>query len=322
VSPSPGSVPAGRSERAEPRVAVVIPCYNDGEFVVDAVDSALEQEPCEIVVVNDGSDDPQTLSVLERLPEPVQVVNQPNGGLSAARMAGVEASSARYVQPLDADDRLAPGVLTTLADVLDADSRATAAWGLAKSFGAGNSTFPHWPEFDPWRLTFINEIPMPLLIRRGALLAVGGWDLSSSGFEDWDLNLKGAERGWVAISVPEPHNYYREHEQTRMLDQSIRDYEVLRHLLRERHPRLYAERRRTCRRSTSRLTIKLAWTLIEALPFLSEYSKGKLFNLTRDTLEPEMRPSGVPALGQRVKRRISRLLSREPDDSASMRARG
>jgi glycosyltransferase involved in cell wall biosynthesis len=307
---------------AQARVTVVIPCFNDGKFVTDAVESGLEQEPCEIIVVNDGSDDPETLSILERLPEQVQVINQPNGGLSAARMPGVRASSTRYIQPLDADDRLAPGVLTSLADLLDANPEATAAWGRARSFGAGDSTFPHWPGFDPWRLTYINEIPMPLLVRREALLAVGGWDLDSSGFEDWDLNLKGAEQGWVAISVPELHNYYREHEHTRMLDESIRDYGALRNLLRERHPRLYAERRQTRRRSSSRLTIKIAWTVIEALPFLSEYSKGKLFNLTRDTFEPEMRPSGVPALSERLRRRTGRLLGRDAPDPAQARTRG
>jgi GT2 family glycosyltransferase len=305
-----------------PRVAVVIPCFNDGQFVTDAVASALEQEPCEVVVVDDGSDDPETIRTLDGLPAGVQVVRQPNRGIAAARMAGVESTSARYVQPLDADDRLVPGALAMLADLLDAHPEASAAWGSTRAFGKGDSTFPHWSEFDPWRLIHVNEVPTPLMIRRQPLVEVGGWDLSKSGVEDWDLNLKAAESGWQAVATDQPHADYREHDQSRMLDHAIRNYDELYEVLRERHPRLWAERRRNMKASKSRFTVKLAWSLLDLMPLRSEYTRGKLCHLTRDTFEPAMKPSGVPTLSRRVGRRVGRLLGRGPSDPAAARTRG
>ena len=50
--------------RTPPRVAVVIPCYNDGRFLRETLESVREQEQCEIVVVDDGSTDAPTLAVL------------------------------------------------------------------------------------------------------------------------------------------------------------------------------------------------------------------------------------------------------------------
>src|SRR5712691_7353690 len=97
------------------RVAVVIACFDDGATLREAVDSARAQEPVELVVVDDGSTDAGTLDVMRGLEaEGVLVVHQPNAGLPAARMAGVHATSAPYVSPLDADDELVPGALGAL----------------------------------------------------------------------------------------------------------------------------------------------------------------------------------------------------------------
>src|SRR5207248_2059881 len=115
---------------AMPRIAVVVPCFDDGETLVEAVASLEGQEAHELVVVDDGSSEPRTLDVLAELERGgVRVVHRPNGGLSAARMSGVESTTAPYVLPLDADDALAPGSLATLADALDADPGAVMAWG-------------------------------------------------------------------------------------------------------------------------------------------------------------------------------------------------
>src|SRR5918999_2757642 len=98
------------------RVAVVIPCHDDGPLAVAAVESIDEQEPVEVVVVDDGSTDPATAEALDGLrARGVSVVRQENAGLGAARMAGVAATSAPYVYPLDSDDLLEPGALAALA---------------------------------------------------------------------------------------------------------------------------------------------------------------------------------------------------------------
>jgi glycosyltransferase involved in cell wall biosynthesis len=288
-----------------PRVAVVIPCFNDGAYVVDAVRSAEAQEPCEIVVVDDGSDDPHTIQVMDQLRETsVHVVRQENGGLSSARMAGVRASSARYVQPLDADDRLAPHSIADLADALDADPQATAAWGTTTTFGDSDFTSVHWSGFDPWRLTFVNEVPTTILVRRDALLEAGGWELNEAGYEDWDFNLSGAEKGWIGIRLDRPHSFYRQHGDSRMLGEAKRQHDELYDLLRRRHAPLFENRSRFRRASSTRWTLKLAWTAIDRLPGVSGGRKAHLFAVARDVFEPAMRHSDALSPWARVRRRF------------------
>ncbi len=87
------------------RVAIVIPCYNDQQFLPQALAAIGAEEATEVVVVDDGSDDPATLRLLDALAKTqVRVLHQRNAGPAAARMAGVAASQAPYVLPLDADD--------------------------------------------------------------------------------------------------------------------------------------------------------------------------------------------------------------------------
>src|SRR5712671_944253 len=98
---------------AFPRVAVIIPCHGDAALVAEAVRSVDEQEPIELVVVDDGSADEATrltLAELER--EGVQVVRHAvNLGLGKTRMTALAATSAPLVYPLDSDDLALPGVL-------------------------------------------------------------------------------------------------------------------------------------------------------------------------------------------------------------------
>ncbi len=286
------------------RVAVVIPCYNDGAHVAAAVASARAQEPCEIVVVDDGSDQPATIAALDSLrAESIRVVSQDNAGLSEARMAGVRETTAPYVHPLDADDRLAPDALKTLADALDAEPQASLAWGDLESFGARQCLYRTAPELDPWRITYLTEIPGTPLVRRSALLAVEGWDMGS-GYEDWDLFLKGAEHGWTGVRVPRVTLYYREHVNGRMYVESRRRHRDLRALLRRRHAALFARRSGAWRRSPAHWGVKIAWPLIDSLPFVSELSKESLFVLSRDASEPWMAPSLAPGIRRRIRRRL------------------
>ena len=92
-------------------VTVVIPCFDHGAFLGEAVDSALAQEggPAGVVVVDDGSTDAVTRRAYERLPPEVTLLHQHNAGVAAARNAGAAATDTSYLVMLDADDRLRPG---------------------------------------------------------------------------------------------------------------------------------------------------------------------------------------------------------------------
>jgi glycosyltransferase involved in cell wall biosynthesis len=124
-------------KRARGSVAVVIPCFNDGATLVDSVASAQSQDvPAEIIVVDDGSTDHATIALTELLEaDGIRVIRQANEGPAPARMAGVRATKADYVFPLDADDLIAPRGLERLTAVLDRNPDVAAAWGSIQSFG-------------------------------------------------------------------------------------------------------------------------------------------------------------------------------------------
>jgi glycosyltransferase involved in cell wall biosynthesis len=259
------------------RVAVVIPCFDDGATLGDAVASLRGEEPHELVVVDDGSTEATTLRALDELESAgVRVIHQENAGLSGARMAGVSATSAPYVFPLDADDLLVPGALGALADALDAAPAAKLAWGDVVIFGDFESCVAGARSFDAWQLTYVSEIPVASLLRREALLEAGGWQLR--GYEDWDLWMAFAERGWGGVYVGRAVIRHRQHGR-RLAGSMLDTFGNVYAGLRERHRPLFDARRANWRRSRAPWRVRLLFPLIGALPVVSAFDKHRLCRL-------------------------------------------
>ena len=221
-------------------VTVVVTNYDYGRFLEEAVASALAQEggPPRVVVVDDGSTDPDTLEVLDRLPAEVTVHRQENAGLAAARNAGVRLSDTPLVVPLDADDRLPPAALKTLRPALEADPGAGFAYGIMRFFGDWDGTLFDTP-YDPFRLLYRHQIGASALLRRELFDDVGGWDPEFRGYEDWEFWLNALEHGWRGVRVPAVTYEYRRHGET-MVSGARRDYHQWYRRLRTKHAALYA----------------------------------------------------------------------------------
>jgi glycosyltransferase involved in cell wall biosynthesis len=262
-----------------PRVAAVIPCFND-PAVSEAVASVRLQEPCDVVVVDDGTTDEQALAVLDELrADGVRVVRQDNQGLSAARMTGLRETSAPFVFPLDSDDILAPGALARLADALEAHPEAAVAYGDVELFGAADAYFDNSGKgLDPWWITYASTVPGTSLVRRDAVLEAGGWQLNEGGYEDWDLWMAFAERGFGDVYVPGLMFRYRIYPEGRMWASAMANHEHLYARLRERHPDLFAQRRRNRRRSIAPRRIRLLYPVVERLP-ASQATRRRIFDL-------------------------------------------
>jgi peptidoglycan/xylan/chitin deacetylase (PgdA/CDA1 family) len=245
-----------RSEQASsPRVAVVVPCYNDGRYLSEALDSIREDEPVEVVVVDDASTDHGTTALLGRLEAggvPV-IRHDVNRGLSESRMSGVRATRAPYVFPLDADDLLIPGALGALADFLDAHPELAAGYGDHAQFGTDDWVIRAPERLDPYRLAYRNEYPVASLFRRSTLEEVGGWrDIDGEvGYEDWHLWMTLAERGHQAAhAAPATVTMRRRIHGRRMLTSAGKRHRTLYAKLRRLHPALFA-RMREHRRASS-----------------------------------------------------------------------
>lgn len=194
--PSPPAPPA----RTGARTSVIIPCFNDGVLATEAVASVREDEPVEVVVVDDGSTDPETVERLAVLEEGgVRVVRQANTGLGGARTTGLAETTSPYVYVLDADDLLEPGALSAMADALDAAPDAAFVWGDYVLFGAGEGSYRSPERWLPWTLTYVNPYPVCSMFRREVLERANGWQ--GRVYEDWDLWLRLVGMGERGVSL-------------------------------------------------------------------------------------------------------------------------
>lgn len=254
--PAASFAPAAPSPpRDLPRVAVIVPCYGDGATIGETVASIDEEEPVELVVVDDGSTDAGTAEVLRGLEaEGVSVVrHERNRGLPAARMTGLERTSARYVFPLDSDDQAVPGALGRMADALDRDPGAAACYGDVIEFGESHETVRRVERsFDPYLLAYRNRYPVASMFRRSALERYGGWRGVGEmvGYEDWNLWMTLAEAGERVFFIEGLLAFrYRVHGE-RMFRSAARNHRALYRELRRTHPRLFAELPRHRRESS------------------------------------------------------------------------
>jgi glycosyltransferase involved in cell wall biosynthesis len=198
-------------------VSIVIPNFNLGRFVGEAIASALAQThpDLEVIVVDDGSSD-DSLTHIRATPGflagRVALVAQANGGVARARNAGAARASGRFLVFLDADDLLEPAYVERCLAALQAAPPSTGyAYTQMRYFGASEGIYRSKP-FGRWRLIRGNFINASALVRREAFEAAGGFDPGLTGHEDHALWVALLELGWTGVFVAEPLLRYRRHE--------------------------------------------------------------------------------------------------------------
>jgi GT2 family glycosyltransferase/SAM-dependent methyltransferase len=183
----------------KPAVSVVIPCFNLGAYIDEAVQSVLAQtrQDAEILIVDDGSNDPATRHLLASYRRPrTRIIRIANRGVSAARNVGLEQARGRYISFLDADDLFEPRFLEATIGRLEADDSLAFASCWLTAFGARR--FVWEPErCDLAWLLAEDTICTAAPVRREALLAIGGFDERAEldGYEDWKLAIELVEQG-------------------------------------------------------------------------------------------------------------------------------
>lgn len=200
-------------------VSIIIPAYNQADFLGAAIQSALNQthRKLEVIVVDDGSTD-HTPDVVGRFSDArIRYEWQRNHGLSAARNAGIKISRGGYYSFLDADDEFLPSKLELLLDAMSARPEIGLAAGQAIPVdAAGNpiaNAFDAGLPIDPMKLLLKNPLHVgSVLLRRSWISKVGLFDTSLRSYEDWDMWLRLAKAGCQMEWVEEPVSLYRFHE--------------------------------------------------------------------------------------------------------------
>ncbi len=227
-------------------VSVIIPCYNHGRYLDEAVASVVAQmyPDWELIIVDDGSTD-DTAAIAERLiatyaDRNMRLIRQANQGLSASRNTGIAAAKGTYILPLDADDALEPGMLAATTPILDAQPEIGFVYTDVLMVGVETTRWSGGAYAVQKLLFDCPMVPMTLF-RREAWSTVGGFraDLQPQGYEDWDFWLSLAQAGWLGYHVPQLLVRYRRSNNS-MLAQARRHDLELRAQLILRHAELYS----------------------------------------------------------------------------------
>ena len=200
-------------------IEAVITSFNQGSMILEAVESLCAQTllPQKIIIVDDGSTDEYSIQVLKDveqksdLPIPIMIYHQENGGVSAARNAGIKKAQSPMVLILDGDDKLEPGYIEEVSRLLRDNPSMAAASSWMHTFGALDSIVcPAGGNINPFLSR--NCCPATHILRRDVFEQCGGYDESMrSGFEDWDFFLSMLEtspESWIGI-VNQPLIQYR-----------------------------------------------------------------------------------------------------------------
>ena len=181
-------------------VSIVIPCYNDGKYIRESVESVVKYSgdlKLEVIIVNDGSTDDNTLSELNNIKQEYKVVllNQPNKRMSAARNFGIQYSKAPFIVALDADDLLNADFIDPAYNILVKDETIGVVYGNCEYFGAKQGV--QEMNFDKTAQWYKNTINITTLFRKKLWEDCRGFDEDmKDGYEDWELWINAMIRGW------------------------------------------------------------------------------------------------------------------------------
>ncbi len=199
-------------------VSIIIPCYNQGAFIQEAIDSVKAQTYAdwEIIIVNDGSDDEETTQLLVHLKEQdFHIIDIPNSGVSAARNKGIAAAKGAFILPLDADDKIAPKYLEEAIKILEDKPEVKLVYCDCEYFGILTGISPV-PAFSLEGMLFENLIFNAAVMRKADFLKYGGYDETFlAGWEDWEFWMRFIKKEAEVYKLPHAYFYYRLKEDSR-----------------------------------------------------------------------------------------------------------
>jgi glycosyltransferase involved in cell wall biosynthesis len=235
-----------RDAASEPGLlSVVVPFYNLGAYLEETIASvaASGYRPLEVVVVDDGSDDADSVAALERArarhPELVRVHRTANSGLSAARNTGAEQARGEFVTFVDADDLVEPEFFARAVGVLQRYANASFVYSWVRFFGAGGGCWPTWNSELPYLLAH-NMLTAMAVVRRADFLAFGRNSAELPyALEDHDGWIGMVEAGCVGVSLPDMLVRYRLRPDSMLRQVNESQALYLADVIARRHPALY-----------------------------------------------------------------------------------
>ncbi|KQN30881.1 hypothetical protein ASE92_19275 [Pedobacter sp. Leaf41] len=197
-------------------LTVIIPCYNHGIYIQEAIDSVLtyQDQLIEIIIIDDGSTDVFTINKMEELKSlGYHIIKQQNSGLSFSRNVGIAAAKGKYILPLDADNKIKANYIRKALPILD-NNIADIVYSKPLFFGDVTEDRIFEPkEFDGTDLIFGNYIDACAIYKKEVWIKNNGYEenLPIQSLEDWDF--------WL--------NSYFNNFRFKFIDEELFEYRVL-----------------------------------------------------------------------------------------------
>lgn len=228
-----------------PKVSIVVPCYNQGCYLSETLDSILNQtySNWECIIVNDGSsDNTQFIADLYcQKDKRISYIYQNNSGLCAARNAGIKASKGTYILPLDSDDKIAAEYVEYAVKKFEEQSSLKIVYCRAEFFGLSKGEWK-LPPFSMERMLGRNCIFCSAMFKKEDFLRVGGYNPNMKyGFEDWDFWLSILEADKDVFQIDKILFYYRIRKKSMVRSIDEEKFEYLRKQIWENHKELFAK---------------------------------------------------------------------------------
>lgn len=225
-----------RQQTIDRAVTVIIPCYNHADKLERSIGSVAAQTvKAGVIVVDDGSPDdvPGAVEKLrEKYPDlKIELVQQDNKGLAAARNTGFSKAKTGWVIPLDADDRIEPKFIEKTLEMQE----GTSADVVYTDVTTDNYGFVNM-QFQPNHLTVRNTVVCTCLTRKDLWEKVGGYDESMRlGFEDWEFWIRCVQAGGRFVKADGGSLFYYHDADQSMLNESFKKQEQIISYMRSRH---------------------------------------------------------------------------------------
>ena len=203
-----------------PHVSVIIPTLNNRTYLLETIQSALEQTyaALEIIVIDDGSVVPLA-DTLRNMPHQVRIIrNETRQGISAARNKGVSIAKGDLVAMLDDDDLWLPSYLEKAVEAFRGNPRPGMVASLMTDIDGKGNIISMQERKGPTGYNSLSDIfhyswprPSAVVIDKECYKAIGGFDADIRGYEDADFYFRFAEE-FSCYLIAEPLVRYRIHD--------------------------------------------------------------------------------------------------------------
>jgi len=230
------------------KISIIIPCFNHGKYLNQAIESVLKfdkQSILEVIIVNDGSTDKETLRVLKTIEfDNVRIVDQENSGLAKARNNGIRLSQGEYILPLDSDNYINPRYINEALDILNQNGEIGVVYSDRIVFydSSEKTHVKKAPAIKMKNLLFGETIDACAVFRKSIWEQLSGYDekMPIMGLEDWDFWIRALEIGVKFHHIQKGMFYYRDLPDSMIKNVGNKQQVIMKYMV-EKHAKIYAE---------------------------------------------------------------------------------